>query len=113
MTGRLSKLKTDEATATAHAHDPITIGKRAWTRDEVPAMLAKHLECLPNHISERTRVPVGIYRGLRFGMVLHPQFPPEVYVEGAITRQSMLSKEHQGAARRDECTRTTGNRLRH
>ena len=96
LTGRLSKLKTDEATATAHAHDPITIGKRAWKRDEAPAMLAKHLEGLPNHISERTRVPVGIYRGLRFGMVLHPQFPPEVYVEGAITRQSMLSKEHQG-----------------
>ena len=25
-----------------------------------------------------------------------PQFPPDVYLEGAITRQSGLSREHQG-----------------
>jgi hypothetical protein len=42
-------------------------------------------------------VPLGIYRGLRFGVVLHPHFPPDVYLEGAATRQSMLSREHQGA----------------
>jgi hypothetical protein len=28
--------------------------------------------------------------------VLHPQFPPDVYLEGAITRQSTLSRDHQG-----------------
>jgi hypothetical protein len=39
---------------------------------------------------------MGIYRGLRFGLVLHPQFPADVYLEGAITRQSMLNREHQG-----------------
>jgi hypothetical protein len=33
---------------------------------------------------------------LRFGLVLHPQFPPDVYLEGAICRQSGLSREHQG-----------------
>src|SRR6266568_3092072 len=36
------------------------------------------------------------YRGLRFGIVLHSPFPPDVYLEGAITRQSGLSREHQG-----------------
>ena len=41
-------------------------------------------------------MPLGIYRGLRFGLVLHPQFPPDVYLEGAVTRQSMLSRDHQG-----------------
>ena len=46
--------------------------------------------------ARRRRVPLGIYRGLRFGLVLHPQFPPEVYLEGATTRQSTLSREHQG-----------------
>src|SRR5262249_3737599 len=37
------------------------------------------------------------YRGLRFGMVLHPQYPPDVYLEGKATRHSMLSREHHGA----------------
>ena len=31
-----------------------------------------------------------------FGLVLHEQVPPDVYLEGAITRQSSLSQEHQG-----------------
>ncbi len=96
LNGRLSKLEKDEATASAHARDPVTIGRRAWTRDDAPAMLAKHFDTLPNTVQATTRVPVGIFRGLRFGIVLHPQFSPEVYLEGAITRQSMLSREHQG-----------------
>ncbi len=41
-------------------------------------------------------MPLGIYRSLRFGLILHPQFPPDVYLEGAMTRQSGLSREHQG-----------------
>ena len=51
---------------------------------------------MPKNVRETTRIPLGIYRGLRFGIVLHPQFPPDVYLEGAITRQSTLSREHQG-----------------
>jgi hypothetical protein len=37
-----------------------------------------------------------VNRGLRFSVVLHPQFAPEVYLEGAATRQSMLSRDHHG-----------------
>jgi hypothetical protein len=96
LSGRLSKLTTDEATATAHADDPITIGKRTWSREDAPAILGEQLDFLPRNVRHTTRVPVGIYRGLRFGMVLHPQFPPDVYLEGAITRRSTLSREHQG-----------------
>jgi hypothetical protein len=96
LTERMSKLTTDEATATAHAHDPVTIGKRAWSRDDAPAVLADQLDHLPRNVSNTTRVPLGTYRGLRFGLVLHPQFPPDVYLEGAITRQSGLSRDHQG-----------------
>jgi N12 class adenine-specific DNA methylase len=47
-------------------------------------------------VRDTSRVPIGIYRGLRFGMVLHPQFPPDVFLEGAITRLSTLSRDHQG-----------------
>ncbi len=96
LTERLSKLTADEATATAHAGDPITLGKRSWSREDVTAVLADQLDHLPRHVRDTTRVPVGTYRGLRFGLVLHPQFPPDVYLEGTMTRQSELSRDHQG-----------------
>jgi hypothetical protein len=93
---RLSKLTTDGATATAHAADPITVGKRAWPREDAPAVLAERLDFLPRNVRDTTRMPIGTYRGLSFGLVLHPQFPPDVYLDGAITRQSGLSRDHQG-----------------
>jgi hypothetical protein len=93
---RLAKLTADEATAIEHASDPVTIGKQPLARDDVAAVLAKKLEALPIGVRDTTRVPIGSYRGLRFGVVLHPQFPPDVYLEGAITRQSGLSRDHQG-----------------
>ena len=96
LSGRLSNLTADQATATAREAAPITLGKRTWSREDAPAILAGQLEALPRNVRDTTRVPVGIYRGLRFGMVLHPQFPPDVYLEGAITRQSTLSRDHQG-----------------
>jgi hypothetical protein len=96
LTERLSKLTGDEATATAHAQDRIVIGKQAWNRDDAPAALAGKLELLPSNIRENTRVPLGTFRGLQFGLVLHPQFPPDVYLEGAIIRHDSLSREHQG-----------------
>src|SRR5207253_48431 len=55
-----------------------------------------HLESLPRFVRETRRVLLGLYRGLRFGLVLDPHFPPDVYLEGATTRRSMLSREHQG-----------------
>src|SRR5205085_8202 len=60
---------------------------------------------------------LGIYRGLSFGLVLHPHFGPDVYLEGAATRQSGFLREHQGpravlnaverlaSAYESECTR--------
>jgi hypothetical protein len=96
LSERLSNLAADEDIATAHASDLITIGKRPLSREDAPAVLAGKLDALPHNIRETTRVPLGIYRGLRFGLVLHPQFPPDVYLEGAITRRSTLSRDHQG-----------------
>jgi hypothetical protein len=97
LSERLGKLTADEATATSHATEPVAIGKRSWSHEDVPAVLADQLDHLPRHVRDTTRVPLGIYRGLRFGLVLHPHFPANVYLEGAITRQSMLSRDHQGS----------------
>jgi hypothetical protein len=96
LSTRLSKLTADEATAKAHDGDPITIAGRSCSREDVSAMLAGQLDALPRNVRDTTRKPLGIYRGLRFGLVLHPQFPPDVYLEGAIFRQSPLSRDHHG-----------------
>jgi hypothetical protein len=97
LSKRLSNLTTDQTTATAHASDPIIIGKRRIAREDVGAALGAELDALPTNIREKTRVPLGTYRDLRFGMVLHPQWSPEVYLEGATTRLDTLSRDHHGA----------------
>jgi N12 class adenine-specific DNA methylase/trans-aconitate methyltransferase len=96
LAGRLADLKADQSTAAAHVEDPINIGRRTYPRDDIPAVLGRKLDGLLKHVREPTRVPIGTFRGLRFGVVVNPQFPPEVYLEGTIIRQSSLSREHQG-----------------
>ncbi len=96
LSDRLSRLRTDMETAKDHVGDPIAIGGRVYPHDDLPAVLSNRLEALPKHSRETTRVPLGTYRGLSLGIVLHPQFPPEVYVEGATVRQSVLSRDHHG-----------------
>jgi hypothetical protein len=96
LSERLSHLTADQTTATAHADDPITIGCRAHAREDTYVVLGSLLEALPRTVRDTRRVPLGVYRGLRFGLILHPHFPPDVYLEGAATRQSMLSRDHQG-----------------
>jgi hypothetical protein len=59
-------------------------------------VLGGKLNCLPKDVQETTRIPIGTYRGLRFGLMLHPRFAPDVYLEEAATRQTSLSREHQG-----------------
>ncbi len=96
LSERLSKLSADEAITKAHAADAITIGGRTPAREDISDILGGKLEALPKSVRETTRVAFGTYWGLRFGLVLHSQFPPDVYLEGSTTRQTTLSREHQG-----------------
>ncbi len=96
LSHRLASLTADHTTAIANADARVVIGTRTCSRDDAVAALGGQLDSLPFHIRQPQRVPLGVYRGLRFGLVLHPQFPPDAYLEGAISRQSMLSREHQG-----------------
>ena len=93
---RIAKLEADEQTATQNEGTALKIGKHTLARDDVPAVLGNKLDCLPWDVRDPTRVPIGTYRGLTFGLILHPHFPPDVYLEGATTRTYGLSKEHQG-----------------
>ena len=97
LSQRLSNLTADMETATAHADDPMTIGNRTPSTTETRSTYsAQRLDALPQYVRQSRRVPLGVYRGLRFGLTLDPQFAPEVYLEGAITRRSLLSREHHG-----------------
>ena len=94
LTKRLADLTSDQATLNAHADDPVTIGTRA-TGDPIAA-LGSHLDSVSRYVMQPQRVPLGTYRGLRFGMVLDPCWPASVYLEGAILRKESLSRDHQG-----------------
>lgn len=96
LSQRLANLEADEATATAHVDARIVIVGHSYARDEVTAALGRYLETLPARVATSQRISLGIHRGLEFGLVLHAHFPPDVYLAGAATRQSMLSRDHQG-----------------
>jgi N12 class adenine-specific DNA methylase len=96
LSQRLAQLTADGETAVDHAHDLLTISNRPCSREEALGFLGARLESLPRWINASQRVPLGFYRGLRFGLVLHPQFAPEVYLEGMATHQALLSREHHG-----------------
>ncbi len=96
LSERLANLTTDQAAIAAHAGAPMLVSGRPCSRDDAIALLAGQLDALPRNVRDQGRFPLGIYCGLRFGLVLYPQWTPEVYLEGATTRQSMLSREHHG-----------------
>ncbi len=96
MSERLSKLSSDLATTKARGNDEIGIRGRAYPREDIPAVLGATLDGLPKRVPEVTRIPLGTYRGLRFGLVLRPQFPTEVYLEGRALREDTLSRENAG-----------------
>jgi hypothetical protein len=96
LTASIEGLSTDLDRMKQHSDQPIEIQGRSCPADQVHGRLNKLLDALPEILHATQRVPLGNYRGLVFGIVLHQHFPPEVYLEGAITRQVALS-EHRGA----------------
>jgi hypothetical protein len=93
---RLATLTADLETAATHASDPVTIGRRACAGKDLLDALGRSLDALPKQVWDARRIPLGVIRGLAFGIARHPRFAPEVYLEGATTRQVPLSREHHG-----------------
>jgi N12 class adenine-specific DNA methylase len=96
LTKHVSELGADQATAASHERDPVIIGGRPCDRTDVPDILGRRLDTLPDTVRETKRFPLGRYRGLDFGIVLHGNNAADVYLEGATTRHGMLSREHRG-----------------
>lgn len=93
---RQTGLAQDTVTATAHAKDKITIGDRSYNREDVQEALALRLKTIPPIVHQTTTIPLGVYRGLRFGITLHPQGTPDVQLEGALTRVYQLARDAHG-----------------
>jgi len=93
---RLAALTEDIATAEAHTTEPVTIGTRPYSRHDALEALAARLHGLPALVSETRRVALGLYRGLRFGLVQYPQGAPEGYVERALRRSTSLARDVYG-----------------
>lgn len=51
---------------------------------------------IPDQVDRIRYFPVGTYRGLTFGIQRHPGGSADVYVEGRLSRTTMLSKDAQG-----------------
>ena len=93
LTKRIGDLTMDLATLAAHAEDPITIGDRVYGAEDELKALGRVLNTIPDRVHETRRHPLGVYRGLQFGLVLHPQGAPDAYLEGAATRHGQLARD--------------------
>jgi N12 class adenine-specific DNA methylase len=94
LAGRLAALTADAATA-AGAKDTVSIDGRPLPREDVLRALGRRLDRLPAAVRTAEAVPLGDYRGLRFGLALHPHFDPDVYLEGTVRRTAPL-RDHRG-----------------
>jgi len=96
LTERFAGLEADRATVITHAGDDVVIGDRGYGRDEAIAVLGRRVESLPQSVREEQRIMLGVYRGLRFGLVIGPQGTRKVYLEGAATRMDALTRGSHG-----------------
>jgi hypothetical protein len=96
LTRRVADLAQDLGTLTAHAGDPTTLDGHSLVEEDCGKALAKVLNAIPDKVQRTSRVPLGKFQGLRFGLVLHPGTSREVFLEGATTRETQLSRDAQG-----------------
>jgi hypothetical protein len=89
---RLDALTEDLATITAQGDDPF---RGAPGRDAME-VLGSRIKSLPEKVRETGHFPLGHHRGLKFGVVLYPSGSREVFLEGATTRFTPLSRESHG-----------------
>jgi hypothetical protein len=93
---RVAALLQDSTTVEAHATALVTLGTRQYSRPDALEALAARLQSLSTLVYDTRTVALGQYRGLRFGLVQHPQGAPEVYVEGVLRRSTPLARDVHG-----------------
>jgi hypothetical protein len=93
---RIAGLTQDRQTAEARKADPLSIDGRSCPTDDIHKRLGEQLKTAPASVTQTRRMPLGVYRGLDFGLNLSPFEAPDVYLKGATMRRVRLSRDHQG-----------------
>jgi hypothetical protein len=86
----------DRDTIAANARDGLTIDGRTYIASDAAVALSARLEQLPSWVDAATRIPLGNLRGLSFGMVLRPGFPPDAFLQGKSTLSTIFAKQRPG-----------------
>jgi hypothetical protein len=93
---RLSGLEADAETLRVNIDAPLVLGGRACRRDEALQMLGGRLDALPELAPDTRRLTLGRFQGLAFGLVVHRDAAPEVFLEGRAVRRAPLSRDSHG-----------------
>lgn len=93
---RLKETMADHETVKANVEEPVIIGGVAHPPEEAFSALGDAMKGLPSEVFETRRTTLGVMRGLRFGIIAHRVFSPEVFIEGEGTRLASLSREARG-----------------
>lgn len=84
---RLHALIHDSAVLAEHVSDPMVIGNREWGGENAKVVLEHYLRQIPRHVNDIIPIPIGLFRGLRFGVICYPDGSADVYLQGDTTRQ--------------------------
>jgi len=95
---RSEGLKSDIATLKANPGHAVTLGGRALYGDEAVIAMSDRLDTLPLSVSESRYIDLGTYRGLKFGVVLHPLSHPDLYLQGDAVRHADIRRDARGLA---------------
>jgi hypothetical protein len=96
LTRRIAALTSDFNTSTEHENDSLIVGHQPCSHQDRIDVLGARLDTLPKKVIGTQEVPLGIYRGLEFGLILDPRHTPDLYLQGQMRRVTMLSKDHHG-----------------
>jgi hypothetical protein len=105
---RAEGLEKDTRTLAAHPGHAVTLGRHSIAGDEAVIALSDRLDRLPLTVSETRYVELGAYRGLKFGVVLHPSYHPELYLQGEATRRADIRRDARGLAVLNALNRLAG-----
>jgi len=98
MRKRADGLDKDIATLRTHPDHAVTLGGRTLYGDDAVISLSDRLDRLPLSVSESRYIDLGSYRGLTFGVVLHPLGGSELYLQGDAVRRADLRRDARGLA---------------
>ncbi len=76
----------------------LTADMAALNDDPPPSAeaLGMRLNRLPEAVHDTRSCPLGKYRGLEFGLVMHPSGACDVFVEGVVTRRAQMIRDNPG-----------------